>query len=342
MKENKKNIKSKAGLTEAEKMEIVEHLTQNHDKCYGRLTGDINLAKQKKFWDQLATSYSACNINSAYQLKEIVRNWTKRANEKFEKTSGKTGASGDDHLTDFQIACRELQRQIKGDEYMIGISSIQSSGTNQITTSTPKFASTKTNQSTALHTPKTSSKTSTITSASTSITFSTPSTSKSLDSDVHSKNDSASDFSNLKLPKPSKRKSDPTYSASGDETSTNLSKNQLMQAFCDNKAKDSGLKYQQLELEKNRLEFEREKWELEKKLIEKSIEEKRYKGMFYYLKCRELCRSPQISLQEIPMNVEFRDVEVQQTEEEKSFAESVSSTGDDMMKDSDYDPSKDT
>lgn len=70
-------------------------------------------------------------------------------------------------------------------------------------------------------------------------------------------------------------------------------------------------------------------------MIEQSIEEKRYKGMYYYLKCREMFRSPNISADEIrdahdiffaPMNVEFQDVEVQPAEDEKSFAESVSST----------------
>lgn len=42
-----------------------------------------------------------------------------------------------------------------------------------------------------------------------------------------------------------------------DETLPSLDKTQIMQAFCDNKATDSDLKYQQLQIEKNRLELER-------------------------------------------------------------------------------------
>lgn len=324
-------------LTEDDKLEIVKHISANHEKYYGRLTGEIGLAKQKQFWEALAKEYSQCKVNSGPHLKELVRNWIKRANSQYEKTSGRTGASGDEHLTELQTECRLLQRLTKGNEYMDGISAPQSSGTNKTITSTPKIDRVKL--------PEKQKSTSTSASASTST--STASTSFTTPSNVHiqsSFEDSGS--SNLKLPKP-KHSFAPTCSVSGDEMPSNVNKNQLMQSFCENQLKDNELNRQKLELEKNRLDFEREKWAFEKKLIEQSIEEKKHKGMFYYLKCRELFRSPNISSEEIksahdlfqvPIQIEFE--EVQANEDELSFVESVVSSTDNNEKDKDYDPNE--
>lgn len=127
----------RADLSESDKREIIEHLSQNCQKYYGRFTGNLSLAKQKQYWEDLAGNYKEHNVGSGYRLKESVRIWIKRANEKYEQTCGRTGSSSDEQLTEFQLACRQLQRHIKGDDYMDGFEAPQSSGTNKIITSTP-------------------------------------------------------------------------------------------------------------------------------------------------------------------------------------------------------------
>lgn len=327
--------KHKAELVEADKMKIVEHLSQNHDKYYGRLTGDMNLAKQKQYWDRLAVEYSDFNINSGSHLKEVVRVWIKRANERFDKVTA-TGSSGDDHLSEFQKSCRQLLRQCKGNEYMDGIRSVQSSGTNKFMTSTPKgkskntFEATTTTTTTTITTTTATSKT---TATTTTATATAPSDSvnlsqhmdvSSVESNTHSPNCSEI----LNIPKPSKSKS------TSDE---NISKNKILQTYCDKKEKDSDVKRQQLEVDKSRLDLEREKWQYEKKA-------NKYKGMYYYLKCRELFRSPNISVKEIrdaheefqvPMSVDFEEVALQP--DDNSFNESEVSTSD-RQQYSDYNP----
>lgn len=268
----------------------------------------------------------------------MVRIWIKRANDRYDKTCGRTGSSGDDLLNEFQTACRHLQRSVKGDEYMDGIASVQPSGTDKITTSTPKIAKRRMTTSTITS----SSKPSTVTTLS---TVTTPSTAHTFDSsDVQS--DAMDDCQNLNIPKPSKRTSESMISDPEIEMVSNPNKNQIMQSFCDNQKEDNILKRQQLELEQRRFDFEREKWSIEKKLIEKSIEEKdltikekQYKSMYYYLKCHELFRSDNLSVREInqahelfqvPLSVEYEEVFA--TDNDPSFAESVSSSNDDKKK----------
>lgn len=306
----------KVDLSEDDKLIIVEHLTTNVSKYYGRLTGDLGLAQQKKYWEELASSYKECNVSCGYHLKEIVRNWIKRANEQFEKKHGHIGASGADLLSQFQTSCLRLQQQMRGDEFMNGIESVQSSDTNKILTSTPK---------TERQIKATSSSSSTTSQASTNISFPNESDSSSFDFD-------------MKLPTPLKRNFESKKSVSvddNDDKSSFSNKNlyQLMSRFCESQAKEHDLKYKQLEIEQKRLEFEREKWNIEKKLIEQSIEEKRYKGMYYYLKCQQLMKTPHLNSSDInsaheifqaPMYVE---VNVQQ-EDERSFADSIVSSTD--------------
>lgn len=310
-----KDDKSKVDLSEAEKMEIVKHLSQNHEKYYGRLTGLVGLPQQKKFWEDLANSYSKCNVTNGYHLKEMVRVWIKRANERFDKTCGRTGASGDVQLNEFQTACRQLQRIIKGDAYLDGIQSEQSSGTSQSSKPVSNIGKANPERSKSVE---------------------IVSTSTMVGPEPQS--------SSLTLPKPSKpKRMNESESSTLDVEISSPSKVQMIHSLSKNQEKLSELKYDRLSLERERLNFEREKWELEKKLIEQTIEEKRYKGMYYYLKCQQLMKSTKINLKEINNAYDlfgvpiFEEFHVQ--EDDKS--ESVSSTTSNSHKDKEYDPMMD-
>lgn len=89
-------------------MQLIEHLSQNHQKYYGRLTGQVGLPQQRKYWEDLASSYASCGLSNGYHLKETVGNWIKRANDRYDKTCGRTGASSEVLLNNFQISCGNL------------------------------------------------------------------------------------------------------------------------------------------------------------------------------------------------------------------------------------------
>lgn len=69
-------------LSDEDKMKLVEHLSQNHQKYYGWLTGQIGLPQQRKYWEDSASAYESCGLSNGYHLKETVRNWIKRVNDR--------------------------------------------------------------------------------------------------------------------------------------------------------------------------------------------------------------------------------------------------------------------
>lgn len=208
---------------------------------------------------------------------------------------------------------------------MDGIESIQASGSNEVIISTSGNATTS---DSIEHIDQTDPRT-IPTSSSEPIILSShniPSNISEVGHDIPSRSNIPKQQTII-LPRP-KRKSDSVFSISTEESSSST-KAQVMSTFCTEKNK---LKRLEVDLARERLRLDHEKWEYEKQLIEQSIMEKKYEGMYYYLKCREIIRSSDLPLDEINTAYELFNAKVEMyevQEDDQSFNESVTSSNND-------------